>query len=276
MNLGASCVTAWAKSSFMCAVLFASLPVSSQARAQEGTPNLGDAVWAAIAPALPYPPAADDDQPENGSAEPLWAVRRLHDAPAVGEVVANPLNAENQARAALAMSEILEAVADAERRAQLEFERLQARRSGGEMQGISLADEGVAGERADWNAKLTVEARAGAGPYEFTVPGEAPAAVPAPAGVAALIVAKPGEYDETQEAGARRRRYRPAEAWVYIGRAAKPIIERTGSATRVRVTRPDADASARAILEVRLRGNEGLVRQVIDKARWASLAAVVQ
>jgi hypothetical protein len=276
MNRDLSGVTGLAKPAFVCALLLTPLPVSSHARAQEGTSALADAVWAAIAPALPYPPAADDDQPENGSAEPLWAVRRLREAPAVGEVVANPLNAENQARAARAMSEILEAVADAERRAQLEFERLQARRSGGEMQGISLADEGVAGERADWDAKLTVEARAGGREYEFTVPGDAPAASPPPAGVAALIVARPGEYDETQEAGARRRRYRPAEAWVYIGRAAKPVIERAGSANRVRVTRADVGPSAPAILEVRLRGNEGLVRQVIDKASWTSLAAVVQ
>ncbi len=252
---------------------------SSQVRLPSVPVGLADAVWAAISPALPYPAAAADDQPENGRAEPEWAVRRLHEEPAVAEVVANPLNAENQARAARAMTAILEAVAAAERRAQEEFERLQSRRSreNAEMRGISLADEGVAGERADWNARLIVETRASAGPYEFSMPGDlAPALIAAPAGVAALVVAKPTEYDETAENEARRRRYRPAEARVYIGRVSIPRIERSENAHQVRVTRDASFAGQSASVEVRLRGNEELVRQVIEKADWTRIGALLR
>jgi hypothetical protein len=239
---------------------------------------VADAVWAAVRPALPYPPAAADDQPEDGSAGPQWVVRRVRADPAVAEVVANILNVDNQARAEQAMVAIQQAVRAAELRAQTEFERLQAGRSGGsaEMRGISLDDEGVAGERADWDARLIIEARHRDDEYEFSLPGDVAPTLPAgPAGVALLVVAEPAEYEATVDSGGTRRRYRPAEARLYVGRLSTPVVERRENGYRVRVgaVMPSRGPGS---LEVVLRGNRDLVRQVIDKAAWVHVAALVK
>jgi hypothetical protein len=241
-------------------------------------PAVADAVWAAVRPALPYPPAAADDQPENGSAGPLWVVRRPRDDPAVAEVVANILNVENQARAEQAMAAIQQAVTAAELRAQTEFERLQARRSGSaEMRGISLDDEGVAGERADWDARLIIEARDRDDEYEFSLPGDVAPTLPAgPAGVALLVVAEPAEYEEIVDSGVTRRRYRPAEARLYVGGLSTPVVERRENGYRVRVGAAVMPSRGPGSVEVFLRGNRDLVRQVIDKADWMQVAALVK
>lgn len=210
---------------------------------------IADALWTAVQPALPYPAAKDDDTPVDGRPDALWLVRRLDGVDGrVFEVIANPLNEENQSRAAKAMAEIQAAVAEAERRAQAEYERsigtTSRQRPTRDLVGISLDDEGAAGQRADWEAKLVVEVRVGPGLGEWHPSGPGMPEISSVAGATAFSVTET-EYDETV-GGERRRRYRPAESRLRFANG----------------------------VEVTVRGNAALLRHVLAKSDWSRVAAL--
>src|SRR6188472_4443461 len=99
------------------AVLLILAPVSASEARQTGAP-LRDALVAALTPALPYPEATDDGTPKGGDTAPAWTVRWPDDDRAIVEVVANPLNAENHARALKAESAIQKAAMQSQQRSQ--------------------------------------------------------------------------------------------------------------------------------------------------------------
>ena len=85
---------------------------------------------AAMAPALPYPQSdADGAEPADGASTAPWMVRPLgRDTPFI-EVIANPLNPEQQARAARAMVQIGAAIAVAQRRSEAQYRSRRGRRA---------------------------------------------------------------------------------------------------------------------------------------------------
>lgn len=247
---------------------------SAQGQTSSADAALRDAVWGAVRPALPFPAATSDDMPVDGREDARWLVRRAEgDSSRVADVVANPLNRENQARAVQAMEDIRNAVTAAERKAQAEYDRARGTTSRQqptrELNGISIDDEGVAGERADWETRLEVSARQGAMRYEWPVAGPG-APQPATMAGAQSVSVDAEEYDEG-EGGNRRRRYRPAETRVYFGTAA-PLLKPhpDGGGTTVTV----AAAGSRAI-EVTLHGQATLIKQVLAQAEWTRIAALV-
>src|SRR5262245_48055677 len=68
-------------------------------------------VRAALSPALPYPSSDEGGvMPADGSSQAPWMVRPLQDGERRIEVLANPLNVDNQKRAAKAMVQIEAAI----------------------------------------------------------------------------------------------------------------------------------------------------------------------
>lgn len=256
-------------------LLIAARVVALEGVQQEVDP-LNEALWTAVQPALPYPAAQDDDTPVNGKAEPRWVVRRFggHDGPLI-EVVANPLNPENQARAERAMREIQKSVAEAERRAQAEYERALGTTSrqvpARELSGISLDDEGVAGDRADWDAKLVIALRTNAERYEWRLDGSGSLSTRPLAGGAIAAFAEAAEYEQP---GGLGRRYRPAEARVYVGEKSWTLLGPSETPMQGRGVEVRSAAPERA-LEVTLRGNSELLKEVLAKSDWSGLARLV-
>src|SRR5687768_729040 len=81
-----------------------------------------DKVRLAMAPALPFP-ASDGVFPDGNNTEALWMVRELQHRETTIEVIANPLNQANQARAARAMAQIENNIQAAQRRAAEQYDR---------------------------------------------------------------------------------------------------------------------------------------------------------
>src|SRR5262245_58161285 len=112
-----------------------------------------DALAAAVRPALPFPAATSDGElPADQSAIAKWFVIWPSTADDTRIIVkANPLHPDTQKAGAEAMNRINAAVAAAERRAQAAYdkalEELRRTGKGGDIESITLDDEGVAGER---------------------------------------------------------------------------------------------------------------------------------
>ena len=85
--------------------------------------------------------------------DPLWMVRPLQPGDRTIDVLANPLNEVNQAKATRAMAQIERSIQAAQRRADLQYERAiaEAKRTGKsqDVDGVTLSDEGLAGARID-------------------------------------------------------------------------------------------------------------------------------
>lgn len=244
--------------------------------AQAAVPaDLEDAVWEAVRPALPFPAATDRNEPIDGSSTARWVVRRAHadERPLVAEVIANPLNRETQERAADDMAAIQREVLAAERRAQAEFDRAlgETRASGRPtaVRGVTLDDEGVAGERADAEAGMTIEVETGHAEHVATIHGvDAPAIgndVPGAAWVMRVPArtVRPSSADRDPQA-----HYYPAQAIVYFSADRPTVTEATPGVFTVH-----APATAGDVVAVVLRGNRELVDSVIAGADWARLSA---
>lgn len=251
------------------------LLASQSVRAQDDVilPSaLADAVWQAVTPALAYPAATDEDLPADGASAPLWIVRRLDGAGGhVAEVIANPLNRENQARAEQAMAMIQAAVTRAEREAQAEYERILSGTSQAgsrELKGVSLDDEGVAGERFDWEARLAIDASSGVARTDWRIPGPVTMATSTVAGGTA-VSSDAGEYEEIAAEG-RRLRYRAAETRLYFG--LQPSVRVEGH-DRIVSVRPDVAGHG---VVVTLRGNEALLTELLTTGDWTRVGALVQ
>jgi len=89
------------------AVVLALASVSAAEARQSAA--LRDALMAAVRPALPFPEASNDGTPSGDDPGPLWTVHWPAEDSAVVEVLANPLNAENRARALKAEAAIQKA-----------------------------------------------------------------------------------------------------------------------------------------------------------------------
>ncbi len=235
--------------------------------AQTAVPyDLREAVWDAVRPALAFPAATERQEPVDGNATARWIVRRARsdEGALVAEVIANPLNPETQTRAAWSMAAIQQEVFAAERRAQVEFERAReaARRSGASVavQGITLDDEGVAGDRADGEERMTIEMDTRRVEHASHIDAVDAPTVRDNVSGAPWLVKVPAR--EVQRDGESRAQYYPAQAIVYFA-SAKPIVNETGQ--RLFTVRATGDN----VVAVILRGNSGLIDEVIARADWS-------
>lgn len=139
-------------------------PAIAAAQDQPPTPQVMNAVRAAMAPALPFP-ASDElgSLPADGKATDPWMVKPFEPGDRAIEILANPLNEEHQRRAATAMAQIDQSIAAAQRRADVQYERAiaEAKRTGRsqDVDGVSLNDEGLAGARIDAESHVLVDVR---------------------------------------------------------------------------------------------------------------------
>lgn len=249
------------------ALLFVALFVT------QGQPaNLGEIVWNAVRPALPFPAATPDNTPVDGSAAARWIVRRASadEGPLVAEILANPLNRDVQARATRDMAAIQQEVFAAERRAQVEFERAReaAKQSASPVavDGITLDDEGVAGDRADANERVVVEAESASAAHAVRVEAaEIPRLAETPPPGAAWVVVAPAA--ETRPDGQTSARFYASQALVFFS-ASKPVIsELAPHVFTVRTTPAGSDA-----IVVTLRGNAELVDDILQRADWSVIS----
>ncbi|MGE3274859.1 MAG: hypothetical protein AB7O67_07090 [Vicinamibacterales bacterium] len=210
---------------------------------------------------LPYPAAAGLGRAADGNTTVEWVVNPPEgDAPGAPiEVVANRLNPVNQQKSAVHDEEM------SSLQASLRVELRQADPRG--LEEIDLAE-------ARWSAsrRLTVRFEvARAEPYTLDS-SVSPFVTPVP-GVAATVVAVRGNtYGYEATAGARRqRKWREAQARVFVGEVSEPSIARQAGydAFDVKV------GSNRPVLIVHLSGNEDLITHVIDSTDWAAVAKLV-
>ena len=234
------------------------------------------AVRSAMAPALPFPNSdGDGSLPANGNTESLWMVRPLQPGDRSIEVIANPLNEVNQLRAARAMAQIENNIQAAQRRAALQYDRAvsEAKRTGKsqEVDGVTLADEGVAGARIDAESHVMIEVVMNEPSFTFDVASSvqpAPSTLVSIPGAAAVIAVPSNTY---RDQGTNIERYAEAQTMVFLGRVAAPEVQKRAD-NHFGVL---ATATAPAVV-IRLRGNEVLIADLLRKTNWNSLLELLR
>lgn len=251
------------------------LPVAAGAQSSPGVPeNIRLAVRDVIAAVLPFPAAGDDGTPLDGSAAPRWLVQpaEADAAPLILTFIANPLNAATQDHAARDMAEIQRAVLAAERRAQAEYDSRVATRDRvarrAPMTGVSLDDEGAAGEKADWRAQMIVEVKWAGPEGAFDVSGpDGPRVAADASGAPVLVHIAEREYQADSDHETTTR-FRPEEARLFFGLAEVPTVREVAPAVHQVVLGRRGPGQPSTVLEVTLRGNATLVETVLAQATW--------
>jgi len=267
-------------------VLAVAWPAWAEAQA---TAAAGDrvmaAVRAALAPALPFP-ATDETGtvPANGSPVPLWMVRAVQPGERSIEVMANPLNEINQARAVRAMAQIGAAIEAAQKRSELQYERAlaEAKRTGRsqDVDGVGLSDEGVAGARIDAEAHVTIDVSFNQRSYTYGVQSSVP---PAPSrqgvvpGAGAIITVPPNTF-RTRVGPRSEELYSPAETIAFFGALAAPEVrERAEHTFEITASAVASPAAARPrTLTLRFRGNESLIADILAKTDWTQVLELLK
>ncbi len=236
------------------------------------------AVRAAMAPALPFP-ASDDDGalPVGNNTEAPWMVRPSAAGDGTIEVIVNPLNEANQRRANAAMAQIDKNIASAQRRAEEQYERAvaEAKRTGKSqnVDGVTLADEGAAGEKIDADSHVTIEVLFNEREYRFVLAGQT-----APSSLASLpypnVTVAAHEYDDAQGGG---RHYKESERIVFLGPLAPAsVTRRAGGGFDVVTTEMTPGSGAVRSLVVRMRGNTELLNDIQAKTNWRQLLELLK
>lgn len=252
-------------------------PIDVAAQGTAEVDRVMTVVRAALVPALPFPDTDDSGiVPANGSPASAWMVRPLQPGERSIEVIANPLNESNQARATRAMAQIGAAIEVAQRRAELQYERAiaEAKRTGQsqDVDGVGLSDEGVAGARIDAEAHVAIDVHFNQPPYAFSVESSvAPAASRQVAITGAVaVITVPSNVFRAKTAQRMEERYCPAETIVYFGALGTPDIrERAERAFEVVASAVASNSTAPVrTLAIRLRGNEVLIAEILRKTDW--------
>ena len=242
----------------------------------EARDRIVTAVRTAMAPALPFPNSDEDGvQPANGNTEALWMVRPLQPGDRSIEVIANPLNEVNQRRATRAMAQIEDNIQAAQRRAALQYDRAvsEAKRTGRsqEVDGVTLADEGVAGAKIDAESHVTIDVAANETSFTFAMDSSiepAPSTrVTIPGAVA--VIAMPANTFRDRDTDVEI--FAEAQTLVFLGRVAAPEVQKRAD------HRFEAFATAASpALVIRLRGNEALIADLLRRTNWNSLVELMR
>jgi len=271
------------------AVVLGAVCLSTTASAQTALDaRVMNAVRAAVAPALPFPASdADGVLPADGKAVASWMVRPLQDGDRSIEVIANPLNEVNQLRAARAMAQIGDNIESAQRRAELQYERAvaEAKRTGRsqDVDGVSLSDEGVAGDRIDAEQHVTIDVEFNQPTYKYQVLSSIEPSpsrhVVIPGAVA--VIAVPSNVYRPQKAQMTQNsveRFCESHTYVYLGRVTAPDVNKRNDSDYevTAAATPSESGTAVASLVVRLRGNEVLIADILRKADWTALLELLK
>ena len=230
------------------------------------------AVRSAMAPALPFPDTTEDGAvPANGNTEVLWMVRPLQAGDRSIEVIANPLNEANQLKAARAMAQIENNIQAAQRRAAQQYDRAvaEAKRTGKsqEVDGVTLADEGVAGAKIDAESHVVIDVLFNQPSYSLTIISSVqPQAMPT-RNVPGLVIGIPSNTYRDD----RAEHFAEAETLVFLGSVAPATLGGPGGNTYVLTASSRPSSAPVQSLVIRLRGNEQLLAELLEKTDWQSL-----
>jgi hypothetical protein len=242
--------------------------------AQDATDDrVMSAVRAAMKPALPF---SDTDRsgvfPADSKTEPLWMVRPPEPGDQMFEVIANPLNEANQLRAARAMAQIQNNIESAQRRAAAQYEHAvaEAKRTGKsqEVDGVTLADEGVAGQKIDADSHVAIEVANRQQSYSYQIASamETLSTTTMPDRVEIGVPASTYRDD-----GLGVDRYAEAQTFVFLGRIPPPQVRHLSKHSYEIIATGDAPS-----LVVRLRGNETLIADLLRKTDWNALLELLK
>ena len=226
----------------------------------------------AVRPVLPYPQSTPEgDLPIDNSADSRWFVVWPEGADASRIIVrGNPLHPEVQQASVAAMEDINAAVAAAERRAQASYdralERLRKTGKAGELETVTLEDEGVAGERIDAELEVTIEL---ADANAFDIASGEPPVVQQGMNGPSWIVSVPANTYRLATGDDRREHFRATETRLFFGVTTRPVVTRQGDEPRYRVAVGDVSPEA---FSVTVRGNAALVAAIASGADWARLS----
>lgn len=263
----------------VCALVMAPSPASAQDDALAA--RVVAAVRAAMTPALPFPPSDElGSLPADGKANGPWMVKPLQPGDRTIEVLANPLNEEHQRRAAKAMAQIEQSIEAAQRRADVQFERAvaEARRTGRsqDVDGVTLSDEGLAGARIDAESHVTIEVLFNQPSYRLSIASAfAPTAGSTPVITGAKTVTVPSNVFRDEKGDER---LCEAQSIVFLGRVTAPEV-RHADETLYEVTAavaPFENGKPVSAIVIRLRGNEGLMADLLRKSNWAVLLELLE
>ncbi|MEP6782776.1 MAG: hypothetical protein ABI983_03840 [Acidobacteriota bacterium] len=244
------------------------------------------AVRAAVAPALPFPDSDRDGAlPVDGNTEALWMVMPVQPGDSTIEVVANPLNQVNQVRAARAMAQIEANVEAAQRRAEAQYNRAiaDAKRTGKsqDVDGVTLADEGVAGAKIDADSHVTIEVAFNQPSYHYdiasgTVPRPIPAVeIDAVVTAGTVVTVASNSFRDVETA---TERYCEAQSIVFLGRVSEPVMRKraTSSVHEIHATALPPEGGRAGSLVIRIRGNGVLIADLLSKTNWNALLELLK
>lgn len=237
------------------------------------------AVRSAMAPALPFPDTAEDGAvPANGNTQALWMIQ-VDQGDQTISILANPLNAAVQLRANRAMAQIENNIQAAQRRATLQYEAAvaEAKRTGRSqaVDGVSLNDEGVAGERIDAESYASIFVEFHEREYRFLVPGSMePSRVESFPHANVQVLMVPGHVFK-DESGVEH--YAEGHRIVLLGRTLDAKVTKSKDNLFVVTAVPTTPATEGLdSLALHIQGNSELVADILAKANWAQLLELLK
>lgn len=264
----------------MMAIVFLALLTATPVLAQDAaSERVMAAVRAAMAPALPFPATgADGTLPADNSTEPQWMIRTNQGDRTI-DVLANPLNAAVQLRANRAMAQIENNIQAAQRRATLQYEAAvaEAKRTGRSqaVDGVSLSDEGVAGERIDAESYASIVVEFHEREYRFLVPGSMePRLGESFHQPDVEVLTVPGHVYKDE---ADTEHYAESHRIILLGRDLDTKVTKQKDGLYVVTAVPTAPATAGLdSLAVHVRGNAVLVADILAKTNWSQLLELLK
>ena len=179
------------------------------------------------------------------------------------------------------MAQIQNNIEAAQRRAAAQYERAvaEAKRTGKsqEVDGVTLADEGVAGAKIDADSHVTIEvAVQPAVVHVRNRLGDAARAVDAG------VDPRRGGGDRAcrrtpiATSGMKTERYAEAQTLVFLGRIAAPQVQQARRSLASKSPRPPPPNARSPSLVIRLRGNEVLIADLLRKTNWNALLELLK
>lgn len=232
------------------------------------------AVSAAMNRALVFPETdRTGTVPVDGNTQALWMVRPPEPGTMTIEVLANPLNAVNQLRAERAMAQIQTNIESAARRAAAQYDRAvaEAKRTGKsqDVDGVTLNDEGVAGQKIDADSHVSIEVASRQQSYAFELASATESLSTTMMQDGRVVIGVPaGTYHDE---GLGTDRYAEAQTFVFLGRIPPPQVRNLSKHSFEIIANADGPS-----MVVRLRGNESLIADLLSKTDWHSLLELLK
>ncbi|HEX8032170.1 MAG TPA: hypothetical protein VF491_27100 [Vicinamibacterales bacterium] len=231
------------------------------------------AVRTAMRPALPFPDTDESGSvPKDNNTEAPWMVRTPEAGEASFEILANPLNEVNQLRATRAMAQIDNNIAAAQRKAEAQYERAlaEAKRTGKsqDVDGVTLADEGVAGAKIDADSHVIVEVLINEPQYKFSIAGRIQPGLVATSPVPGAVVLDVPAHVYREQPNGGDERYCERQIAVFLGSVAAPQVTWRGDAVSEVTATTSPSPRPVSSLVIRLRGNDVLINELLGKTNW--------